>query len=74
MLAINVGKDFLNVNGKSTITSKTRCHIRWNPPCRGFRKINFDGYVVNSKTAVGFIIRNKDGDSIIAGARYLGGI
>lgn len=37
-----------------------------------FLKINFDGFVANSKVVVGFIIRNEGGDPIAVGVRWLG--
>ncbi|KAM1457627.1 hypothetical protein ACFX13_035642 [Malus domestica] len=64
MLAMSLGKDFMNANESNKETSKSHRFIRWNPPRRGFLKINFDGSVVNSKATAGFVIRNEDGDPI----------
>lgn len=70
MLAMSLGDDFMNANESNKETSKSHRFIGWNPPRRGFLKINFDGSVVNSKATAGFVIRNEDGDltAVVLGA------
>lgn len=68
----NMGKDHLKANSTSKKTAKIKRSIRQEPPQSGLLKINFDGSVVDSKAAAGFIIRNEDGTLIIAGCRCLG--
>ena len=46
--------------------------VRWYPPPPGFVKLNFDGSLINSSAAGGFIIRDWTGRLIKAGATYYG--
>ncbi|RXH80366.1 hypothetical protein DVH24_041513 [Malus domestica] len=59
-------KDDLKANTTSKKTTKIKRGIRLEPPQSGLLKNNFDGSVVDSKAAAGFIIRNEDGTLIIA--------
>ncbi|XP_040369544.1 uncharacterized protein LOC121051340 [Rosa chinensis] len=47
-------------------------HIKWYPPTNQFLKLNFDGAVRNGKASIGFIIRNSDGNPLVAACRVLG--
>lgn len=68
----NMGKDDLKANITSKKTAKIKRSIKLEPPQSGLLKINFDGSVVDSKAAAGFIIRTEDGTLIIAGCPCLG--
>ena len=46
--------------------------MRWYPPPPGFVKLNFDGSLIHSSAAGGFIIRDWTGRLIKAGATYYG--
>lgn len=69
MLTLSMRKDYLKANSTS---KKLQQNIRWKPPQMGLLKINFDGSVVNSKAAAGFIIRGEEGTPIVSRARFLG--
>ncbi|XP_057249366.1 uncharacterized protein LOC130590821 [Beta vulgaris subsp. vulgaris] len=47
--------------------------VIWNPPPEGFCKLNFDGSKLgNGDAALGFVIRNTEGEVLLAGAKSLG--
>jgi len=46
--------------------------MRWYPPLPGFVKLNFDGSLINSSAAGGFIIRDWTGKLVKACATYYG--
>ncbi|XP_062028542.1 uncharacterized protein LOC133744454 [Rosa rugosa] len=46
--------------------------IHWQPPSRGFTKINFDGFVCSESAAGGFVLRDTDRRPLIAVTRNLG--
>lgn len=71
-LATKLGEEYLNANKNSTKVSKGNQFIKWILPSRGNLKINFDGSVINSHVAAGFVVRDENGRPILAGARNLG--
>ena len=46
--------------------------VRWHPPSLGFIKFNFDGSLINSSAAGGFIIRDWTSKLVKAGAHFYG--
>jgi len=58
--------------GSSSSPTTSNHLVRWHPPPPGFVKLNFDGYLVNSSAAGGFIVRDWTGKLIKAGATYYG--
>ena len=70
----SIAKNFLLVNSKVRLDNQNRKNklIRWHPPNVEYHKINFDGSVIGSSAAAGFIIINHHEHPLVAGARKLG--
>ncbi|XP_004305565.1 PREDICTED: uncharacterized protein LOC101295259 [Fragaria vesca subsp. vesca] len=61
-----------SVNGPSVaLASKVVEIIRWIPPAPNWVKLNFDGSVLSTSGAAGFVIRDSFGVPLVAGARRL---
>jgi len=58
--------------GSSSSPGTTTHLVRWYPPPPGFLKFNFDGSLINSSVAGGFLIRDWRRRLIKAGAMYYG--
>lgn len=67
-----MGTNYLKTNSTSKKSGKLQRNIRWKPQQLGLLKINFDGFVVNSNVAAGFIIKDEEGTPIAARGRCLG--
>lgn len=64
-----------NSEGGSNSGSPQRSGIAtvWSPSERGFFKLNFDGSKLsNGSAALGFVIRDSNGEVLLAGGRSLG--
>ena len=49
------------------------CVVKWHPPHSPLVKVNFDGSVINNnKAATGFVIRDAQGNPLLAGAKNVG--
>ncbi|KAJ8422423.1 hypothetical protein Cgig2_003003 [Carnegiea gigantea] len=49
----------------------TRYPTSWTPPMAGYLKLNFDGSSLNNGLwGWGFVLRNHDGDVVLAGAKH----
>ncbi|KAL6213853.1 hypothetical protein ACLB2K_013292 [Fragaria x ananassa] len=46
--------------------------IKWHPPYPSFVKINFDALVQHNKAAIGFVIRDSNGNPLTAAVKYVG--
>lgn len=59
----SIAKNFLPANSKGKVADRFRSNnnIRWHPPDADYHKINFDGSIVGTFAAAGFIIRNQHG-------------
>lgn len=70
----SIAKNFLlvNSNGRMDNPSRRNNIIRWHPPDVDFHKMNFDGSVIGTSAAAGFVIRDHHGHPLMAGARKLG--
>ncbi|XP_028948065.2 uncharacterized protein [Malus domestica] len=74
-IAASVGLSFSKVNCKK-ISRSDPCHqhpICWRPPPYGYVKLNFDGSVSLDCSAAVFVLRNKEGQHVGAGALNLDG-
>ncbi|CAN6718715.1 unnamed protein product [Malus baccata var. baccata] len=74
-IAANVGLSFFKVNCKK-ISRGDPCHqhpIWWRPSPYGYVKLNFDGSVSLDCSATVFVLRNKEGQPVGAGALNLDG-
>ncbi|KAL6209547.1 hypothetical protein ACLB2K_020487 [Fragaria x ananassa] len=59
-----------NSNGSAVPASSS---IKWLPPPCNLVKLNFDGSIChNKKTATGFVVRDHEGNPILAGSRCVG--
>ena len=58
--------------GSSFSPAKTSQLVLWHPPPPGFITLNFDGSLVNSAAAAGFILRDWTGQIIKVGAANYG--
>lgn len=69
-----LAKNFLLANSKARVAGhhKSNSKIRWRLPDSDYHKINFDGSMVGSSAAAGFVIRNHRGQPCLAGSRNLG--
>ncbi|KAL6183128.1 hypothetical protein ACLB2K_044539 [Fragaria x ananassa] len=68
----SIGASYRNVNGPSVApTSKAAEIIRWIHYAPNWVKLNFDGSVISTSGAVGFVIRDSFGVPLVAGARRL---
>ncbi|CAL8155173.1 unnamed protein product [Prunus armeniaca] len=61
IVAGHVGLDYWHQNFKDVEGLKTPIHIKWKPPPSGWVKLNFDGSIRNGSMAIGFVIRDSDG-------------
>lgn len=44
--------------------------LKWQPPCEGFVKVNFDAYLGSDfHRGLGVVIRNEHGELLAAGSR-----
>ncbi|KAL6129862.1 hypothetical protein ACLB2K_068244 [Fragaria x ananassa] len=46
--------------------------IKWHPPDKDFVKINFDASVQHKHAAIGFVLRDADGNPLTAAAKFIG--
>ncbi|RXH90348.1 hypothetical protein DVH24_032705 [Malus domestica] len=78
MVATTFGSEYYNTNKSSRSIRNFdvvhRCShiIKWKGPCAPWLKINFDDSVVGSQAAAGFVIKDHNGSSIVAGTCNLG--
>ena len=60
----------INIPGSSTPSEEVVC-IKWIPPAPNWVKLNSDGSVSDASAAAGYILRNSDGNPLVASARRL---
>lgn len=70
----SIAKNFLLVTsiGRMDHQSRRNNIIRWHPPDVDFHKINFDGSIIGTSAATGFVIRAHHRHPLMAEARKLG--
>ncbi|XP_004298011.1 PREDICTED: uncharacterized protein LOC101296373 [Fragaria vesca subsp. vesca] len=70
--AASVGSAYREINnpGSSAPSVEAVC-IKWIPPATNWVKLNFDGSVSDASAAAGYILRNSNGNPLVAGARRL---
>ncbi|KAL6218086.1 hypothetical protein ACLB2K_011303 [Fragaria x ananassa] len=67
-----VGSAYRQVNGSSGLVAASKADvIKWIHHAPDWVRLNFDGSMMNSSDAAGFIIRNFSSDPLVAGARRL---
>ena len=68
-----IAKDYAAANPfKNSSRDQVEKCIKWKPPDNDYTKLNFDGSVVNNRSAaIGFAIRDKEGCAVLAGAKKI---